>query len=206
LDTAIDDFNPKYGQDSYGSRFSAPASSTNNLYNLADFMFGLRNSYALSNAVIVNYQQRMCFGYLQDDFKVNSKLTLNMGLRYEFTPQWERDNILSNFDPVSRTLIQAKSGSIYDRSLVNPDKNNFAPRFGMAYNLTQKTVLRGGFGASYIHFNRLGGENLLAYNLPGIIGVGIDQLPNQGRCSATQAPLTCFRPTQDGYRRSLNPP
>ncbi|MBI3680038.1 MAG: TonB-dependent receptor [Acidobacteria bacterium] len=209
LDTAIDDFNPKYGQDSYGSRFSVPAgtSSTNNLYNVADFMFGLRNRYALNNAVIVNYQQRMYFGYIQDDFKVNRKLTVNMGLRYEFaTPQWERDYILSNFDPVAKALIKARSGSIYDRTLVNPDRNNFAPRFGVAYNLTQKTVLRGGFGVSYIHFNRLGGENLLAYNLPGIIGVGIDQLPSQGRCTASQAPLTCFRLTQDGYPASLLDP
>lgn len=207
LDTAIDDFNPKYGQDNYGSRFSVPVgvSSTNNLYNLADFMFGLRNRYALNNAVIVNYQQRMYFGYIQDDFKVSQKLTLNIGLRYEFaTPQWERDGILSNFDPVNRKLIAGSaSGSIYDRSLVNPDRNNFAPRFGMAYNLTPKTVVRGGFGTSYIHFNRLGGENLLAYNLPGIIGVGIDQLPSQGRCTASQAPLTCFRPTQDGYPAGL---
>lgn len=209
LDTAIDDFNPKYGQDNYGSRFSIPAgmSSTNNLYNLADFMFGLRNRYALNNAVIINLQQRMYFAYLQDDYKVNRKLTLNMGLRYEFaTPQWERDFILSNFDPAARTLLRAKDGSIYDRALVNPDKNNFAPRFGLAYSVTPKTVFRGGFGVSYIHFNRLGGENLLSYNLPGIIGVGIDQLPNQGRCTANQAPLTCFRPTQDGYPANLLDP
>ncbi len=210
LDTAIDDFNPKYGQDNYGSRFSIPVgtSSTNNLYNLADFMFGLRSRYALNNAVIVNYQQRMYFGYIQDDFKVNQKLTLNMGLRYEFgTPQWERDNILTNFDPATRTLVPSKSGSLFERSRVNPDRNNFAPRFGMAYNLTKKTVLRGGFGTSYIHFNRLGGENLLAYNLPGIIGVGIDQLPSQPRCTAAStSPTTCFRPTQDGYPANiLNP-
>jgi hypothetical protein len=209
LDTAIDDFNPKYGQDNYASRFSVPAgvSSTNNLYNLADFMFGLRNRYALNNAVIINLQQRMYFGYIQDDFKVNRKLTLNMGLRYEFaTPQWERDYLLSNFDPATRTLLRAKEGSIYDRSLVNPDRNNFAPRLGLAFSVTPKTVLRGGYGVSYIHFNRLGGENLLSYNLPGIIGVGIDQIPSQGRCGSSQAPLTCFRPTQDGYPSGLLDP
>ncbi len=207
IDTAIDDFNPKYGQDNYGSRFSGPAGSSSNLYNLSDFMFGLRSRYALNNAVIVNYRQRMYFGYIQDDFKLNSKLTLNMGLRYEFaTPQWERDNILSNYDPGSKTIIQAKSGSLYDRALVNPDRNNFAPRFGMAYNLNSKTVVRGGFGVSFIHFNRLGGENLLAYNLPGIIGVGIDQLPNQGRCTAGQLPQNCFRPTQDGYPAGILTP
>jgi hypothetical protein len=207
LDTAIDDFNPKYGQDTYGGRFTVPVgtSSSNNLYNLADFMFGLRSRYNLNNAVIVNYQQRMYFGYLQDDFKVSQKLTLNLGLRYEFaTPQWERDGILSNFDPATRTLIAAKKdGSIYERSLVRPDRNNFAPRIGLAYNLTPKTVIRSGYGASFIHFNRLGGENLLAYNLPGIINVGIDQLPSQGACSANQAPLTCFRTTQQGYPSDL---
>ena len=61
------------------------------------------------------------------------RLTLNLGLRYEFaTPQWEKDNFLTNFDPATNTLIQAKDGSIYDRALVNPDRNNFAPRLGAA--------------------------------------------------------------------------
>ena len=66
--------------------------------------------------------------------KVGRKLTLNLGLRYEFaTPQWEKDNFLTNFDPATNTLIQAKDGSIYDRALVNPDRNNFAPRVGLAF-------------------------------------------------------------------------
>ena len=63
----------------------------------------------------------MHFGYVQDDIKVDPRLTLNVGLRYEFaTPQWEKDNFLTNYDPASNTLIQAKDGSIYDRALVNP--------------------------------------------------------------------------------------
>lgn len=209
IDTAIDDFNPKYGTDAYSSRFSIPAglSSTNNLYNLADFMFGLRNNYQLNNAVIVNYRQRMWFGYVQDDFKVSQKLTLNLGLRYEFaTPQYERDNILSNFDPATKRLIRAKDGSLYDRALVNPDRNNFEPRIGIAYSSTSKTVIRSGFGVSHIHFNRLGGENLLAYNLPGIIGIRVDQQPSQGVCTAGQLPQNCFRPTQDGYPPNLLDP
>jgi hypothetical protein len=207
INTEIDDFNPKYGSDSYSSRFSAPATSTNNLYNLADFMFGLRSSYSLSNAVIVNLRQRMHFLYLHDDLKVTPKLVLNMGLRYELsTPQWEKDNILSNFDPARQTLIQAKNGSIYDRALVNQDRNNFAPRFGFAYTATPKTVIRSAFGVSYIHFNRLGGENLLSYNLPGIFNVGINQQPGQGVCAANQAPNTCFRTTQEGYPANLLDP
>ncbi len=207
INTQIDDFNPKYGSDSYGSRFSAPASSTNNLYNLADFMFGLRNSYSLNNAVIVNLRQRMNFLYVHDDFKVSQKLTLNMGLRYELaTPQWERDNILSNFNPSGPSLIQAKSGPLYDRTLVNQDRNNFAPRFGFAYTVSPKTVIRSGFGVSYVHFNRLGGENLLSYNLPGILNVTINQVPSQGACPAGKAPETCFRTTQEGYPAGLLDP
>ncbi|MBK5292302.1 MAG: TonB-dependent receptor [Acidobacteriia bacterium] len=207
VSTEIDDFNPKYGRDNYSSRFSAPASSTNNLYNLADFMFGLRSNYSLNNAVIVNLRQRMHFLYLHDDFKVSRKLTLNIGLRYELaTPQWERDNILSNFNQANPSLIQAKSGSLYERTLVNRDRNNFAPRFGFAYTLSPKTVIRSGFGVSYVHFNRLGGENLLSYNLPGIFNVTINQLPSQGPCTAGKAPENCFRTTQEGYPAGLLDP
>jgi hypothetical protein len=206
IDTDIDDFNPKYGRDIYNSRFSIPAgvSSTNNLYNLADFMFGLRNNYSLNNAVIINLRQRMHFFYLQDDFKVTQKFTINAGIRYELaTPQWEDRNRISNFDPAAKKLITATDGSIYDRALVNQDRNNFAPRLGIAYTITPKTVIRSGFGASYIHFNRLGGENLLSYNLPHIFNPSINQRPQQGACAANQAPNTCFRPTQDGYPPNL---
>ncbi|MBP6821333.1 MAG: carboxypeptidase regulatory-like domain-containing protein [Acidobacteria bacterium] len=198
--TEIDDFNPKYGQDNYSGQFSRPSgAASNNFYNLADFMFGARSSYDLNNAVIVNLRQRMHFAYLQDDFKLNSKLTLNLGVRYEFaTPQWEKDNLLGNFDPATATLIQAKSGSIYDRALVNPDRNNWAPRIGFAWNALEKTVVRGGYGVSYIHFNRLGGENLLSYNGPNIVGNSITQQPSQGICSGNNF-LGCFRPTEAGF-------
>ena len=168
INTEIDDFAPKYGTDNYAGRFSqAPGTATNNVQFLADFLFGARSHYELATPAIVHYQQRMHFFYLQDDFKVTPKLTLNMGVRYEFaTPQYERDNLLANFDPATNTLIQAKDGSIYDRALVHPDRNNWAPRFGLAYNVLPKTVIRSGYGISYVHFNRMGGENLLAYNLP----------------------------------------
>ncbi|MBX5494152.1 MAG: TonB-dependent receptor [Bryobacteraceae bacterium] len=215
IHTEIDDFHPKYGSDGYGSRFTSytpPNGSnpypTSPYYNLADFMFGLRDRYQLVNNVIIGLRQRMHFAYVQDDWKVTDKLTLNLGLRYEFaTPQWERNNILSNFDPATVSLIQASDGSIYNRALVEPDRNNFAPRFGAAYKISSKWVVRGGVGISYIHFNRLGGENLLSFNLPGIISPQVTgQNPAQGPCAVGQAPVTCFRPTQDGYPDGfLNP-
>ena len=210
INTKIDDFNPKYGRDTYSGQFSRPPGTTVNdpaTYNLADFMFGARSAYALINPFIANLRQRMHFAYLQDDFKASSRLTLNLGLRYEFaTPQWEADNYLTNFDPETNSLIQASDGSTYDRALVNPDRNNFAPRLGMAYALTERTVLRSGYGVSYIHFNRLGGENLLSFNGPHVVGLNITQQPSQGICGPSTPPTTCFRPTQQGYPEGLNVP
>lgn len=208
INTEIDDFNPKAGSDSYSGRFSqVPGTANNNEQFVADFLFGARSSYQLNNAVIVNYRQRMSFFYLQDDWKVTPKLTLNLGVRYEYaTPQYLESNLLSNFDPATNTLISARDGSLYGRALVHPDRNNFAPRVGLAYTLNPKTVIRSAYGISYIHFNRMGGENLLAYNLPNVINPTINQLPyvsgssGLALCTSTaQAPDACFRTTEMGY-------
>jgi hypothetical protein len=143
---------------------------------------------------VANYRQTMKFAYFQDDWKVNRKLTLNLGLRYEYaTPQWERDLKLSNFDPATNKLIAAKAGSIADRAQVNPDRNNFGPRIGLAYSLNSKTVIRAGYGISYVNFNRAGGGNLLAINGPQVVIADILQRPTDAN----------FRTTQQGYPLGL---
>jgi Carboxypeptidase regulatory-like domain/TonB dependent receptor/TonB-dependent Receptor Plug Domain len=211
IDTQVQDFHPKYGVDNYSGFFSSPnypstsglSSLQQQIYSVADLMFGARSHYELNNYAVAHLRQRMYFGYVQDDYKVNSRLTLNLGLRYEFaTPQWERDNKLSNFDPVTGTMISARNGSLYDRALVHPDPYNLAPRVGLAYQITPKTVMRSAYGVSYVLFNRLGGENLLAYNGPNIVDAIIDQVPGQGTGTCTSvnsAPGSCFRPTYLGF-------
>ena len=139
-----------------------------------------------------------------------SKLTLNLGVRYEYaTPQWEDGNHMANFVPGSPAkMITASSGSIANRALVQPDRNNWAPRVGLAYTLTPKTVIRSGYGISYIHFNRAGGENLLAYNPPSVITIGINN-PNpltSPTCGTDVANSNCFRPTALGYTASILDP
>ena len=130
-----------------------------------------------------------------------------LGVRYEFaTPQYEKDNFLTNFDPTTNTLIAAKDGSVYDRALVNPDRNNFAPRFGVAWAVDDKTVIRGGYGISYIHFNRMGGENLLSFNGPHVVGLNINQTINQPLCVGNANPTSCFRTTQAGYPEGYTTP
>ena len=62
--------------------------------------------------------------------------------------------------------------------------------------------MRSGYGISYIHFNRLGGENLLGYNGPSIVNLTINQLPTQTSCTADQY-RDCFRLTQQGCGRRV---
>jgi hypothetical protein len=207
VNTDVQDTNPLMGLDTYSGQFSRPAGAlSNNLYNLSDFMFGARSQYELANLQVVHLRQRLHFGYVQDDFKVNPRLTINVGLRYEFsTPLYEDQNRLSNYDPKTNTIIQATDGSLFQRSLVHPDYNNFAPRVGFAYSIFDKTVLRGGYGVAYIHFNRLGSADLLATNFPQITRAAVTQDASNiagGLCTGNNL-IGCFRTTQQGYPSGL---
>jgi hypothetical protein len=235
--TTIDDFNPTFGQDTYNGGFSFTGASASALSGadtgtkeavaLADFLFGARDTFQLNNFVNVHLNQRMNYVYFQDDIRVNSRLTVNAGLRYELvTPQWESSNRLSNYDPATQSLIQASPGSLYNRALVNMPKLDFAPRFGAAYSLDPKTVVRAGYGLNYAQFNREGGENLLVYNLPAIVNTNIVQAPAFANsavtgsqnllpvCTDAQAgapyssanPTPCFRSTIQGYPSGFTSP
>jgi outer membrane receptor protein involved in Fe transport len=108
-------------------------------------------------AEIQRYFRTSTYGFFaQDDWKVRPNLTINLGLRYEyFTPLSEKEDRLSNFvfGPAGQELTGGRV-EITDQ-FYEPDRNNFAPRFGFAWSpngLDDKFVLRGGFGISY---NRL---------------------------------------------------
>lgn len=206
IHTDINDLAPVYGSSSYSGRYSAGGDAADaNIFNLADFFVGAQSQYQMSTFNILKYRQKMHFGYLQDDWKVNSKLTLNLGVRYEFaTPQWERDNRLGNFNPATDSLIFAQDGSLQDRSTIQPDRNNWAPRIGLAYQAMRKTVIRAGYGLSYVHFNRMGGENILGFTGPFTYRVTRTQTApgvSNGApvCGSGQDFTTCFTRTQDGY-------
>jgi hypothetical protein len=233
IHTVINDYNPSYGQDNYASKFAAgtfvacsvnpappclPALSSDTqiaqAQEVADFLFGNRSSYSITNYVVKNLRQRYFAGYVQDDFSVSPKLTINAGLRYEvMTPQWERDNRLSNFNPTTLSLTQATGGSIFNQSQVHTDMKNFAPRFGFAYSVDPKTVLRGGYGLVYAQYNREGGENNLTYNGPDVVNAAINNPSpfvtpvGSNLCTNdTQNQALCFRQTQQGYANGLTSP
>ncbi len=96
--------------------------------------------------------------YVQDDWKLTDRLTMNIGTRYEVdTPTRELNNKWSNFDiKTGKLLIAGFNTDEYTN--VHSDKNNFAPRLGFAYRLRKGTVLRAGAG---IFYNPAGSEGLL---------------------------------------------
>ena len=105
--------------------------------------------------------------YFQDDWRVTSKLTLNLGLRYDWqTPYTERYDRLQiadlNFDtgidvPGLGRMRGAALPANAERRRIDRDLNNFAPRFGFAYRLGNKSVVRGGAGV-YYGLSQLQGE------------------------------------------------
>jgi hypothetical protein len=196
VNVEVMDVNPLYGLDSYTGQFTRPTgAAANNVYNLADFMLGLRSQYAISTLFVAQMRQNMHFAYFQDDIRMTDHLTANAGLRYEYaTPMWDASNRLTNFDPTTLTMLTAKDGSIYNRALVKPDRNNVGPRLGLVYAVGPRTALRGGWGVSYVHANRIGSANLLAINGPQVIRTVVNQID-------PTSPV--FLPAEQGYPAGL---
>jgi hypothetical protein len=211
--TEVLDVNPLYGEDTYNGQFSKPTctqlslaagctiASDSTSYNLADFIFGLPSQVNLGNNFVSNLRQHVNALYLQDDWRVSPKLTVNVGLRWEYaTPLWDRDNNWSNFNPATDTMIRASGGSIYNRALVNPNYKDFGPRIGFAYNMTQKMVVRGGYGISYDFFNRVGSA-IEGINAPeALFGVFTQTIPAGG------TPPASFLTTQNSFSSGIANP
>jgi hypothetical protein len=115
--------------------------------------------------------------FVQDNWKVTPKLTLNLGLRYDVSlPRTERHNRMNWFDPsVESPLSVPALGTLYGgevfasaatRTNWKKDWSNIQPRFGMAYLATPKTVVRGGYGIYYSQ-SRSGANGLLSYGSQG---------------------------------------
>jgi hypothetical protein len=124
---------------------------------LAAFLLGLPNqAYRNVGDTAALMRSNSYHTYVQDDWKVTQRLTLNLGLRYEYT-QWprHRDNKLASFDLEAGQFIWAGRNPVTGEgpntipTIVPPDRNNFAPRFGLAYLLNSRSTVRGGYGIFY---------------------------------------------------------
>lgn len=148
-------------------------------FGFADFLLGDVASTIYNTPLSVhNFLPGHSF-YGQDTWRLARNLTVNYGARYELYAPWlNRTNTVANFSTASGgTLVPAIAGakSWADRSLINPDKNNIAPRIGLSYQASEKVVLRGGYGVFYQFINRIGSESQLGLNQPFLKAVNTVQ-------------------------------
>src|SRR5580658_6320173 len=142
-----------------------PAAAGTGGYGFASFLLGIPDNGSIVNLHNVDYRRQIYAGYIQDDFKKSSRLTLNLGLRYElYTTVKAAGNEQANFDfncdclvvpsgqnaqltpTLASQLIINRNGS---PGLVSPDLHNFAPRVGLAYRITNNLVFRTSYGIFY---------------------------------------------------------
>jgi hypothetical protein len=153
---------------------------------VADFLLGDPSAVALSSVLTGDIRYKYKGAYINDDWKVTPRLTLNLGLRYEFfTPAYERNDLQANFfvgpnklmypnnnvpPSTSASLAMGVPSNIDSRGLLQPHYNNWAPRAGLAYQLFRNTVIRAGAGVFYGDAMAAGVSTRPEYNPPFRVG------------------------------------
>jgi hypothetical protein len=153
-----------------GAQTGLPGDSAalNGLGNaFAAFLLDLPNSAGRDLTVIdePGTRHRAFFSFINDKWQVSKRLTLDLGLRHEFYRPHRGINIkggLSNYNINNNTLEVTGFGNVPDNVGVRSYYKNFAPRLGAAFRLSDKTVIRAGFGTSIIPFP----DNRYAFNFP----------------------------------------
>ena len=140
---------------------------------LADFLLGTIKTASYEQAQPPTGRRNYNLGFFfQDDYRVTEKLTLNLGIRYEFeSPLTIATNVYSRILPATGALLVAGQNATRSLDIVTP-KENVSPRIGLAYALDRKTVIRAAFGTFYgTIFQNLGGQlaypgfdNTISYN------------------------------------------
>ncbi len=145
-------FGPRGGFNFSGGLTALRGGSAPNLYNgWADFLLGLPFSMGKDLQYINPAAVRMpSWGiYGRDQWQVSRKLTLNYGLRYEYYPFATRDHRgAERYDPVTDKVLVGGLGGVPEDTGVDVGRGQLAPRFGIAWRVTEKTVVRAGYGIS----------------------------------------------------------
>jgi hypothetical protein len=152
--------------------FYGPGTSVGSGTDLADFLFGLPDSYFQGPSALSDMRTHQIAGYAQDDFHMSRRLTFNIGLRYEYAePKYDTQGRTFSFLPgdQSQRFVNAPPGIVFPgdpgapKGVNFPDKNDWAPRAGFAWDVfgDAKTAVRGGFGVFY---DILKGEDILQFN------------------------------------------
>lgn len=184
------------GSYTFDGTFTSQVGTSNTGYAAADFLTNNMKSAAVSNLFNTDDVAWSRSAYFEDDWKISPKLTLNLGLRYEYyKPYEERHGHQALFYPTGPLVAGNTTGAYViprkaqgtalapkflnllatdhitlqysgNNSLVESQKTNFAPRFGFAYSATNKLVARGGFGLFYGGLESTGYFPNLGENFP----------------------------------------
>jgi hypothetical protein len=194
------EFNLRQGSSSQGS-FSYTGVYTNDPVSraggnaFADFLLAYPVSGSIGTPLDLGARVHNYSAFAQDDWHPTARLTLNLGVRYEYTtPVFDVNNRLANFDRAANNLVFAKPGGIEDRSTVKPDRNNFAPRIGLAYQASANTVVRTGYGIFYTLEDS--GYHVWANNPPFVISTTLNS--DQITPSTSPRPALGFPPVDAG--------
>jgi hypothetical protein len=117
-----------------------------------------------TNSTFPAYRQTWLFFFVSDKWQVTPKMTLDLGVRYELYPPAtpRKPGGFVNYNPSTNQLVQAGLNGNPSNLGQQTDYKNFAPRLGVSYRASEKTVVRAGFGVSYVPFV----DNTYAYNYP----------------------------------------
>jgi hypothetical protein len=122
---------------------------------VADLLLGISTQVSRSNELVApGYRMWEAGFYLQDDWRVRPRLTLNAGVRYDiFTPFTEAHGRISNLDTAAAKILVAGENGVSETAGIKPDYSNIAPRLGFAVTLGRNTVARGGYGLTFFPTN-----------------------------------------------------
>jgi hypothetical protein len=172
------------GSMAFSGQFTSQTPGVGSGSAIADLLLGQTNTAAITTPLVGRLRHRYYGIFINDNWRITPKLTLDFGLRYDLqTPMFERDNRMTTFDlnpqsPTYGTLVPAKDGDIQSRAFSALDTNNFAPRLGVAYQITPKTVVRSAFG---IFYGGLGYQDIAhsgSANPPNFLSVTIPSATN----------------------------
>ncbi len=203
---------------------------------VADFLLNQMNSSSITSSTPFTDVRWYESAFVEDDWKVTPRLTLNLGLRWEYTQPIrevhdQQANFIGNFAGMNQgsgTYLIPSSQSSYpinstlrglfakdniavkytsNQSLVEPKYLNFAPRVGVAYMLNDRTVLRAGAGLFYGGLENIGLGLNLGYNAPFFVSANFNPVPNV--CQNVNGTISC--PTngqtlETGFSAAINAP